>query len=123
MDQNTVNLEGRKLEVFGKRKGRGPFRILIGTRSPLVLPALERMSEKWEVREAISTDVAYRLLGGCHLAVVEPSDLLERQLSREGLARTLTESRIPWTSAAATRGNGSHSNSITADTAVCADHA
>ncbi len=85
--------------MFGKSKDRGPLRILVATHSPAVLAAFERFSEKWEVREAISTDVAYRLLEGCHLAVIEMEELLERQLSRQGLARILAESGIPWSSA------------------------
>lgn len=85
--------------MFGKRKEREPFKLLIGTRSELVPAASERLLEKWELREAISTDIAYRQLEGCQLAVVEPEELQERQLSRDGLARILTESGIPWASA------------------------
>ena len=84
--------------MFWKKRDRGPLRVLIGTRSPEALAALERLSRNWEVREGITTDVAYRLLEGCQLAVIDLDELLERQLSREGLARILSDSGIPWVS-------------------------
>lgn len=85
--------------MFRRRKDRGRLRILLGSRSPEVLEALGRLSEGWEAREAITTDGVYHLLPDCQLAVIEPDELLERQLSREGLARILAESGVLWASA------------------------
>lgn len=84
--------------MFGKRKTQSSLNVLVGTRSSEALAALGRLSRNWEVREGITTDVAYRMLEGCHLAVIDLDELLERELSREGLARVLADSGIPWAS-------------------------
>lgn len=85
--------------MFGKRKGRGPLKVLIATRSREVLEVLTRFSARWEVLEAFTTDGVYRLLKGCQLVVIEPSDLLERELSWEGLSGVLEQAGIPRVSA------------------------
>lgn len=69
--------------------------VVVATRNPDALAALEQDEWKIERREALTTEGAYRALDGAHLAVVDLDDLVESaDLPREQLASVLSGSDV-----------------------------
>ena len=64
--------------------------VVVATRNPEALAALNQDDWKIKRREALTTDGAYRALDGAHLAVVDLNDLIETEdFTRDRLASVL----------------------------------
>ena len=77
------------MKMLGRKRKR--IIVVMATRHPGALAALENAGGDVEVREAMTTGGLYRSLPGAHLAVVDPELLTETSVTREQVSRLLQD--------------------------------
>jgi len=83
-------------DLLRRKKGRQAIAVVVATRNPAALAALEKFSTAATMREAFTTEGVYSALSGAQLAVVDPEDLVEKGMSRQALLEVLQGNGVVW---------------------------